>query len=239
MPENILSSKDTIAQKLQQVLEMAKQGGATDAEVEFHNEIGYSATARMGEVETLEYNNDNNLTIVVYQGKKSSSVTTSDLRHDSLQAAVDSALRIAHYAEEDPFVGIAEAKYLSFDVPELNLTFPWELSPQAALAMAVEGDKAGLAFAKQICNSDGTTVSSHNLIKGYANSNGFNGVYTSTQHNLSSVLVAEKKGKMQRDYYYYTACDAKDLPTIESIAKKAAQRTVDRLNVKPIKTQQS
>lgn len=230
-------TEQAIEEKLHHILAMAKKAGATDAEVNVQIECGYSATARMGEAETLEYNNDNQITIVVYQGKKSASVTISDLQTDTLQEAVAAALRIAQYAEPDPYVGIAEKQYLSSTVPKLTLNFPWELSPQNALDLAAQGDQVGLDFARQICNSDGTTIDTHTILKAYANSHDFCGAYTKTRHSVSSVLVAASDGEMQRDYYYYTACDAKDLPNIELIAELAAKRTLKRLSAKSIKTQ--
>ena len=230
-------TNQAIKDKLQYILAMAKKSGATDAEVNVQMERGYSATARMGEPETLEYNNDNQITIIVYRGQKSASVTISDLQNDTVQEAVAAALRIAQYAEEDPYVGIAEEQYLTKIVPSLELTFPWELSPQAALALAAKGDQIGLDFATPICNSDGTSIDTHTILKAYANTNDFCSAYTKTRHSISSVLVAESNGEMQRDYYYDTTRDAKDLLNIETIAELAAKRTLERLHAKPIKTQ--
>lgn len=233
----LLFSEQAIETKLQQVLAMAKKAGATAAEVNVQIERGYSATARMGEPETLEYNNDNQITIIVYLGQKSASVSIADLQTDTLQEAVNAALRIAKYTEADPYVGIAEPEYLSAGVPKLPLTFPWELSAQQALALAAKGDQFGLNFDKRICNSDGTTIDTHTILKAYANSHDFCSAYTKTRHSISSVLVAQDQQAMQRDYYYSIARDAEDLLSIEAIVKLAAERTLKRLHAKPIKTQ--
>ncbi len=231
--------EEDIKEKLQNILAMAKKAGASDAEVNVQIEQGYSATARMGEPETLEYNNDNQITIIVYRGQKSASVAISDLQVDTLQEAVGAALRIAKYTEADPYVGIAESEYLSTVVPKLQLTFPWELSTQDALALAAKGDKFGLDFDKKICNSDGTTIETHRILTAYANSHDFCAAYTKTRHSISSVFVAQNDQEMQRDYYYSIARDAKDLLNIETIARLAAQRSIKRLQAKPIKTQRA
>ena len=236
--QNISLTKANIIPQLQQILEMAQQAGATDAEVDIRIETGYAATARLGEAETLEYNHDKNITIVVYQDKKTASITTSDMRADALGDAVATALRIARHAEIDPYVGIAEAEYLSNQIPSLALDFPWELSAQAAMQLATECDQLGLAFDKRICNSEGTTVNNHQILQAYGNTNGFSNAYQATRHSISSVLVAQGKDNMQRDYYYYTARDASDLPSSEYIAHTAARRTIDRLNPQAVKTQQ-
>jgi len=237
--QNTQLTKDNIGQKLQQILEMTKQAGATAAEVDIYVETGYAATARLAEAETLEYNHDKDINILVYLGQQSASVTTSDTRVDALRDAVTTALRIARYAEVDPYVGIIEKEYLSNDVPSLEINFPWTLSAQEAMQLAIECDRSGLAFDQRICNSEGATVNNHQILHAYGNTQGFDHAYSATRHSISSVLVAQGKNEMQRDYYYHTARDANDLPQGEEIARIAAQRTVARLEPRGIKTQQA
>lgn len=222
---------------MQQVLDLAKQAGATACELNVGVETGFTATARMAKAETLEYYRSNDISITVYLDQKSGSVTTSDCRIESLQTAVNSAVRIAKYAESDPAAGLADEKLLATSIPKLAINFPWEITPQQAMELAQEGDQVGLDYDPKITNSDGCSVSKFQLINGYANSNGFVNHYLNTQNSLSSVLIAKQSEQMQRDYDYYTACDANDLPTIKSIATSAAEKTLARLNPEQISTQ--
>jgi PmbA protein len=223
---------------MDQVLELAKKSGATAAEVDVDLETGFSTTARMGESETLEYNHDNNVSITVYQDHRSGSVTTSDLRENSLQEAVMAAMRIARYTEADPMAGIAEQDLLAKAIPSLAIDFPWELNPEQAMQQAMQCDQLGLDYGAKIVNSEGVTISTHRSLVGYANSHGFNHNYHETRHTISSVLVAQDKDEMQRDYYYYTARDPQALPSLKEVATKAAERTISRLNPRKVNTGQ-
>lgn len=231
-------NKDNINAIMAEILQDAKQAGATAAEVDASIETGFSAMARMGAAENLEFHRDNEITITVFSGQRSGSVTTSDVRSESLVDAVQAALRIARYTEEDPAAGIASKEQLCDSIPELAINYPWHVSPEEVMAMVQQCDQLGLDADKWIINSDGTTIDTHQLLTGYANSNGFNHAYQSTRHSISSVLVAKDKDEMQRDYYYYSARDAADFPSLEKIADLAATRTVQRLNPRPITTAQ-
>jgi PmbA protein len=231
-------TSNNIDARLDELLTYAKKMGATAAEVDINIETGYSATARMGEAETLEYNHDNDVSIAVYAGQKTGVVSTSDLRPEALHQAVDAALRIAKYTQDDPAAGLADKELLAKQVPQLEIDFPWALSAPEAMRLAAECDTLGLDYSAKIINSDGATVSSHRSLSAYANSNGFCQHYHSTRHNISSVLVGQDGQDMQRDYYYYTASDANDLPGIKQVALLAAERTVQRLNPRQISTGQ-
>jgi PmbA protein len=231
-----LHSQKSVANLMDQVLDLAKKGGATSAEVDIDLETGFSATARMAESETMEYNQDNNVSITVYQDYRSGSVTTSDMRDGSLQEAVAAALRIARYTEADPMAGLADKNLLAKTVPTLEIDFPWDITPEQAMQQAMDCDQMGLDHSPLITNSEGVTLGTHRSLAGYANSHGFNHNYHETRHTISSVLVAEQHGQMQRDYYYYTARDPKALPSLADVARQAAERTVSRLNPRPVKT---
>ena len=67
-----------------QVLEQAKKLGATSAEAAMSRTAGLSVSTRLGEVETIEFNQDGALGISVYVGNKKGSASTADLSHDAL-----------------------------------------------------------------------------------------------------------------------------------------------------------
>jgi PmbA protein len=70
----------------------------------------------------------------------------------------------------------------------------------------------------------------------YGNSHGFVGGYASTRHSLSCVMIAEKDGQMQRDYWYDVNREGHLLASPEAIGRKAAQRAASRLGARPVPT---
>jgi len=76
-------------------------------------------------------------------------------------------------------------------------------------------------------------------VRVYGNSHGFLAGYPSTSHSVSCVLLAQAGEDMQRDYWYSTARDARDLESAELIGRKAGERAVARLGARKIATQKS
>src|SRR3990167_608474 len=90
------------------ILEEAARLGAHQAEVSIGANKGFSVTAREGEVETVEYNQDKVIEITVFFGKRSGSASLSDIRPEAIRAAVEAACHIAKFTDEDPASGLPE-----------------------------------------------------------------------------------------------------------------------------------
>jgi len=76
-------------------------------------------------------------------------------------------------------------------------------------------------------------------VRVYGNSHGFLQGYPSTSHSVSCVLLAQTGDDMQRDYWYSSARDARDLESAEVIGRKAGERAVTRLGARKIATQKA
>lgn len=220
----------------QQALDAAKKLGATAAEVGISQSLGLSVNVRQAEIETLEHNKDTGLGVTVYLGQSKASASTSDLRPEAIHETVAMACSIAKHTQEDKFAGLADAELMATTFPDLQLYYPWELSPEQAIALAMECEQAGRDFDPLISNSEGASVSSHEGQRIYANSHGFIGQTQSTRHSLSCTLIARDETGMQRDYWYDVARDSQDLVSAISVGRKAAEQTLKRLNAREIET---
>lgn len=220
----------------QQALDAAKKLGASAAEVGISQSLGLSVNVRQAEIETLEHNKDTGLGVTVYLGQSKASASTSDLRPEAIQETVAMACSIAKHTQEDKFAGLADAELMATSFPDLQLYYRWELSPEQAIALAMECEQAGRDFDPLISNSEGASVSSHEGQRIYANSHGFIGQTQSTRHSLSCTLIARDETGMQRDYWYDVARDSQDLASAISVGRKAAEQTLKRLNAREIET---
>lgn len=228
---------DTLKQLNADIIALAKKAGASSADAEVSYGIGQSVSVRLGETENIEYNRDKGCTVTVYFGHKKGNASTSDLSPQALNETVEAACNIAKYTAEDTFCGLADAELMAKDSQDLSLHHPWDISVEASLDIAKRCESAALAVdGKQITNSEGASVYTQTGMFVYGNSHGFIGGYPSSRHSISCSVIAEAQGAMQRDYWYSSARDAQDLSSPESIGKKAGERTVQRLNPKPIKT---
>jgi PmbA protein len=73
----------------------------------------------------------------------------------------------------------------------------------------------------------------------YATSQGFVGKERGTRHTLACTLIAEDEAGMQRDYWYESTRAAGDFPHVASIGRKAAERTLARLDARQLDTRES
>ena len=217
-------------------LKQARQLGASEAEVGVSVDVGLSVSARMREVETLEYHRDRGMGITVYRGKRKGSASTGDLSKQAIVETVSKAYSIAGFTAEDPCAGLPDPDMLARDIPDLDLNHPWEIEPDAARDLAVACEAAALDVDPRISNSEGATLSSHQGTRMFGNSLGFVAGYASTMHSLSCSVVAKQGDDMQRDYWYSSVRDYRDLESADSIGMRAAKRTLERLGARQLAT---
>ena len=220
-------------------LERARALGATQAEADVSLQKGLTTTVRLGEVETVEYQRDRGMGVTVYFGKRKGSASTADLSARAVSETVEKACDIARYTAEDDCSGLADPGELARDIPDLDLDHPWDISPEDAVECARSCEAAGRSVDTRITNSEGATVGSHRGVRVYGNSHGFLGGYPSTSHSISCVLLAQTGEDMQRDYWYSSARDGRDLESAETIGRKAGVRAVARLRARKLATQRA
>ena len=218
------------------VLARAREQGASAAETEVSQGFGQSVTVRKGEVETIEYNRDKGVTVTVFVGKRRGHASTVDTSPVALAAAVDKALTIARFTEEDDCAGLADPERLARDIPELDLYHPWGVTVADSIEIAQRCEAAALAVDPRITNSEGATVSAHEGEFIYANTLGFSGGYRSSRHGISCSMIAEDRGAMQRDYWYTSARLPGELEAAEAVGRAAGVRTIRRLNARKLTT---
>jgi PmbA protein len=221
------------------VLDEAKKRGATQSEAEASLQKGLTVTVRLGEVDTVEYQRDRGLGVTVYFGKRKGSASTADLSAQAIQDTVAKACTIASFTAEDPCSGLADPEELARDIPDLDLEHPWNIEPDAAVQLAKASEAAGLAVDARITNSEGASVSSHRDVRVYGNSNGFLAGYGSTSHTVTCVLLAQQGDDMQRDYWYSTSRDPRELQDVESIGRRAGENAIARLSARKLTTRRS
>jgi PmbA protein len=230
------SSLQTIVQKL---LDEAKRKGADQAEAAANHDIGLSVTARMGDVENLEYTNDRSVGVTVYVGSRKGSASTSDFSDKAIAEAVAKAVTFASHTAPDEHAGLADADRMATDIPDLSLAHEWNLQTNDAIDLAIECENAAREYDKRISNSDGATVSSNSGSCAYGNTHGFLSSFPRSSHSISCMVIGEVNGEMQRDYYYSTSRDPAQLESPTEIGEAAAKRTVNRLGARKMKTTQS
>ena len=225
-----------IQQIVEDVLKLAKEKGATQAEASMSKVRGIAVSSRLKEVETVEFTNDGGLGITVYQGQRKGSASTADLSPGALRLTVEKAIEIAKYTGEDPCSGLADKDLMAFEPQDLDLYHPIELDTDFAIEQVIKAETAALAFDPRITNSDGASYNANLGTKVYGNSHGLNVGYNSSRYSMSCVVIGEQDGDMQRDYSYTVERQANLMASPEQVGKESAEFTLGRLGARQIKT---
>ena len=228
-----------LKQVIEQVLSEARHAGASQCEADASLQRGITATVRLGEVDTVEYQRDRGLGVTVYFGKRKGSASTGDLSAEAVRATVQKACAIARYTGEDECAGLADPQDLAREVPDLDLYHRWDLEPDQAVELARACEAAGLAVDSRLTNSEGASVGNQRGVRVYGNSHGFLSGFASSSHSISCVLLASEGEDMQRDFWYSSARDPKDLEDPEAIGRRAGENAVARLGARRLPTRRA
>ncbi|WP_313312687.1 metalloprotease PmbA [Pulveribacter sp.] len=221
----------------------AKKLGATDAGADASEGCGLSVNVRKGELETVERNRDKSLGVTVYVGRRRGNASTSDFSEAAVERTVQAAYDIARFTAEDPVAGLPDAADIAPQEShrDLQLFHPWTVDSEEAARLALECEAAAFATHKRITNSEGAGVSAQQSHFFSAHTRGFRGGYASSRHSISVAPIASlpgRNGEMQRDAWYSSMRDARELASPESVGRYAAERALSRLGSRKISTRE-
>ena len=222
---------------VQLVLDAARESGADQAEVASSHDVGLSVTARLGDVENLEYTNDRGVGVTVYIASRKGSASTSDFSPAALREAVDKACSFARYTAADESAGLADAdRMATHELPDLDLNHAWSISADDAIELAIACEDSARSVDERITNSEGASVSTNAGVRAYGNSHGFLQSLAKSSHSISCTVIGTQDGDMQRDYWYTAARNPMDLDAVSDVGERAAARTVKRLGARKLGT---
>lgn len=223
-------------QACEAALTLAKSLGATHAEVSLSRQRGLTVCTRLGETETVEFNQDGAMGITVYHQNRKGSASTADLSELGLEKTVRAASDIAKFTSEDEFSGLADAECLEMTPPDLDLFHPHAISPEEAAALCKASEDAGFAKDSRIVNSDGASLGAYDGFRVYANTHGQNVGFPSTRFSLSCGLIAQHEEEMERNFAYTVSRRFDQLRDAAEIGREAAEETLSHLQSKQVPT---
>jgi PmbA protein len=232
-------SRDQFQQLIEDTLSLAKKLGASDAAAEVSEGMGLSVSVRKGKLENVERNRDKSIGVSVYLGQRRGNASTSDFSPAALEQTVRAAYDIARFTAEDPAAGLPDAEDLATGRAakrDLDLFHPWAIDAAQAAELARRCEEAALTVDPRITNSEGGGVSAQQSHFMAGNTRGFIGGYASSRHSLSVSPIAGRGNDMQRDFWYSSERDARDLARPEVVGRYAAERALARLKSRKIAT---
>ena len=218
------------------IITQSKKQGVESAEIDISISSGKNLTVRNEDIETFEINNDKNISLTLYLNGRKSVVSSSDFSKKTIQHLIDNSLNMLKVTEQDPYFGIVEQDLHPKQTRPVDIFYPQELSFDEMLEVAKQAESAAKSYDEQITNSEGASINYSSSIFMYANSNKFFGGFPGSRYSLYCSVIGSKGQTMQRSYDYSNVRDFQDLKNPIQLGEEAAKNTIDRLNVKKIKT---
>lgn len=221
--------------RLSDLVAAAKRAGADAADALLVQNASLSVSRRLGRIEQLERAEGFDLGLRVFVGKRQAIVSSTDPDPRGFATLAERAVAMARIVPEDPFGGLPDAFDPPRDAAPLDLFDPTEPTAEQLIARAAAAEDTALAI-QGITNSEGADASWGRVRIALAMSNGFAGAYQRSSHSLSCTALAGSGTAMERDYEWSSVVHLADLEDPATIGRKAAEKTLARLNPVRAKT---
>lgn len=219
---------------LHDVVAAARKAGADAAEAVFAERQSLSVGVRLGELEEVEREEAKDLGLRVFVGRRSATVSGSDVSPEARAKLVERAVAMARLAPEDPYAGFAPQDRLAKGpFPDLDLVDAYEPSAETLEDQARAAEAAARAI-EGVTNSDGGSSSWSSTVWRLVTSDGFSGQHAATGFGVSASAIAGEGAGMERGGEGRSVRHAEDLPSPEAIGAKAGQQAVSRLGARKI-----
>jgi PmbA protein len=212
------------------LVEAAVRAGADAADVLYIGDASTEVSVRLGALEDVVRSEGEEIGLRFFAGRRSASVSSSDLSADALAALVERAAAMARAAPEDPDSGLAPADRLLTQgaLPDLEADDGADPAP-AALKERSLAIEAAARSVPGVTNSEGAGVSAGRALVALATSHGFARGYTTSGYGAFASVIAGEGGGMQRDSASHNVRHFADLDEPGDLGRLAGERAVKRL----------
>ena len=225
--------KSELETRAARLVEAALKAGADACDAVAVTGMSLSVEVREGKVEETDRAEGDDVTLRVFIGRRSASVSANTM--DDPAALAERAVAMARVTPEDPYAGLADPAHLLRQLPELDLLDTTELSAAELKDLALAAEAAGLDVAG-VSKSGGASASWRLGGMVLATSHGFTGAYTTSRYGLSMTAVAGEGTGMERDYDYDYQTFFEDMEDAALIGRRAGERAVRRLKPQKLTT---
>lgn len=212
------------------LISQARKSGADAADAIYVCDASTQVQMRLGQLEDVERSEGEEIGLRVFAGKRSATVSSSDMDPDILSGLVGRALDMAREAPEDQYAGLAPEELIAkTQLTAIDGDDGAEPEPAKLRKMALQAEDAARAV-EGVTNSEGGGASAGRSIVALATSHGFSGAYSTSGYGISASVIAGTGDGMERDYAYHSTRHFEDLDSPADIGEKAGKRAVSRLN---------
>jgi PmbA protein len=223
-------SLDEALNRAQSLVDAARKAGADAADAIYGCDASAGVTVRLGQLEDVERSESEHIGLRVFVGRRSATVSSSDLAPRTLSTLVERVVAMAKEAPEDAYAGLApEERLMRRKAPALDIDDGREADMAALREHALAVEDAARAVIG-VTNSEGGGAGHGRAQVALVTSHGFAGAYGGSSHSLWASVLAGEGASMQRDHASHSTRHLKDLEQADTIGQRAGSRAVSRLN---------
>lgn len=212
------------------LVEAARTAGASAADAMIGISRSSGITIRLGELEDIDHSESFEVSLRLFDGARSATVSSASLDPSGFAELAERAIAMARQAPEDPYAGLADPALLGDGQgPDLQLFDP-TAAPLAELERRARVAEEAARAVPGISNSNGASAGAGQSLVALATSTGFARALRSSHFSCSASVIAGDAGNLQRDYAARSTRFLADLEGPEAIGRRAAERTVAKLN---------
>ena len=218
------------------VVAAAKRFGADAADAVAIRSADLSVDVRDGKVEETERSEVDAVSLRVFVGKQSASVSSNTL--NEIDSLAERAVAMARVAPEDAYAGLADTDRLAGTLPELDMYDETALQADQLAESARAAEDAAMSVpgvTKSGSASAARRVSGVVLVT----SGGFSNHYFGSRYSRSVTAIAGDGTAMERDYDFSVKTHYADLDQPADLGENAGRRAVAALNPKKIESRQA
>ncbi|MEZ5945978.1 MAG: TldD/PmbA family protein [Hyphomonas sp.] len=220
------------------LLDQCLKSGADAADARIGESDGVGVAVRDGKLESIEREESTSVALRCFYGKRQAHVSSADLSPEGLKTLAERCVAMAKAVPEDKYCGLPDASLLATGDLDMDLSGEPELSAATLEERALAAEAAALGI-KGIKTVAGCGASWNRSTRWVAATNGFTAFKTGSSTALGLSAVAEKDGKMERDYDSWSVRFSKDMPAPEEIGRTAGERTIARLGARKLGTRKA
>lgn len=222
-------------------IKTAKSAGADESRVGIFSQRFVNISYRERKPENIKEASTRGLFIEIFANSRYSGQSTSDLRKGVLKDFISNAVAATKLLAEDPYRTLPDPKYYKGRVElDLGILDPdyAKLTPEARHSMVKTIEDSCLAKGGEKVISVTAVVYDTRGEEVILTSNGFEGSTETTFYQAGASMTVQDEGdRRPMGYNYVASVMRKGLPSAEKIGAEAAQRTLDLLGGKKIKTE--
>ena len=241
----MLEKHKTIAKD---IIELAQKYGAEQVSVSLANSTSFQVDVREKKIESLQESGSSGIHLTVSKNKRRSTVSSNDLRIETLAPLILSTLQALPFMGEDEFYSLPDPKLqgrapgnLEFLDPDFD-----KLCSEEKIKIALDLEQLSLKSDKRL-RTDQSFYSDNISYMVHADSNGFLEGETKTLFSLGVSMIADDTesttnvtsnstnvGRKQTDGWYSATRFHKNLTPSQEIVDQACRRTLRKLGaIKP------